>query len=321
MNEPPGIQKCPRLLTVTWSGDLAHFRLLRESLRQSALVDCPHEVIVQQEDLALFEPFRADGVLLRSTAEVLPEKIEHRRRQARRHQLRWGRRGTKLAGSVARRCRWPRWPRYTGWHTQQLCKLMAASSAGAETVVVLDSDVVVTRHARTADFLPTHPGTIRCIQDWQPADAVSRKAAHWQATAHRLLRLPEPRGARRDVYYDTPFVFDAAALQALLAWLEQQYRQPWWRTLIASPPRQWSEFGLYRAWLRYRHEVPVEWLDRSLSGYVYDASDVARLEQQVRALIDGQQCHYVTIHSQSNGRGDWGPENYAEALRSVLSGR
>lgn len=310
----------PLLLTVTWSADRPHFALLRESLKRSALADCPHLVIVQDEDLPLFETFRQPGVTLRSSADVLPALVERRRFRARRQQARWGRRATTVAGSLARRFGWPRWVRYTGWHTQQLCKLAAAGGSDAGTVVALDSDLIVTPHARVEDFLPSQSGRVICYEDWQPEQTLSRKVRHWQATARRLLALPPPQGGSRDVYYDTPFILDVPALQSLLDWLEQHHGRPWWETLIDCPPRQWSEFGLYRAWLRHRFQGEVEWIDRSRAGYLYDAGDVEQLARQLRELVDTRRCHYVTIHSQSNGRQDWHPDDYADQVRAVLTG-
>ncbi|MEX1198206.1 MAG: DUF6492 family protein [Pseudohongiellaceae bacterium] len=320
MTEPARMASLPLLLTVTWSGDRAHFALLRESLKRSALADCPHLVIVHDEDLPLFKAFREPGLTLCSSAAVLPALVERRRFCARRQQERWGRRATTVAGSLARRFGWPRWVRYTGWHTQQLCKLAAVAGSDARTVVAMDSDLIVTPHARVEDFLPARPDHILCYEDWQPAEALSRKVEHWQTTACRLLDLPLPEGDKRDVYYDTPFVFDVQALQSLLGWLDERYGRPWWETLIDCPPRQWSEFGLYRAWLRHRFQGQVEWTDRSRAGYLYDASDADQLARELRELVEARRCHYVTIHSQSNGRHDWHPDDYADQVRALLSG-
>lgn len=308
------------LLTVTWSGDLEHFALLRESLMRSALADCPHIVIVQTEDLSLFQQFSAPGLVLRPTAEVLPKDVETRRRQARRQQSRWGRRGTILAGSLARRMGWPQWPRYTGWHTQQLCKLGAAAGCDTRTVVVLDSDVIVTPHARIEDFISPQSEPVYCLQQWQNAEQASRKVRHWQRSTNKLLQLPEQNEERVDAYYDTPFIFDTGALRAMLAWLESHYRQPWWQSLLDCPPRQWSEFDLYRHWLRHYYPGEVTWRGTEFIGYLYDASNPENLAAEFRNLVRDQRCHYVTIHSQSSGRQNWGPKDYADTVLDLLIG-
>jgi len=314
----------PTLLTVTWSGDLSHFAMLRESLSRSALADCPHLVIVQSEDLPLFNQFRAPGLTLQASAEVLPAKVEARRLDARHQQRRWGRRGTILAGSLARHVGWPRWARYTGWHTQQLCKLAAAASSSTQTIVAMDSDLIVTPHAHISDFVavPSELGqgqAVRCFEHWQSKEQLSRKVQHWQQSAHRLLQLPAHNEGNADAYYDTPFIFDRDAVRAMLAWLELRYQQPWWQSLIDCPPRQWSEFGLYRAWLRHHYPGNVQWQSIDSIGYLYDASNIERLSAEFRELVSGQRCHYVTIHSQSSGRHNWRPENYAETVLALLA--
>lgn len=309
----------PILLTVTWSGDLDHFAMLRNSLARSALADCQHVVIVQSEDLPLFQPFCAPGVVLRPTADVLPVEVEERRRDARRQQARWRRRGTILAGSLSRSAGWPEWPRYTGWHTQQLCKFAFAAGSEARTVVVMDSDLIVTPHARIADFLSPQPEVPCCFEHWRDTEHLSRKVQHWQQSANRLLQLPPQNATLFDVYYDTPFILDRDALRALLDWLESRYQKPWWQSLVDCPPRRWSEFGLYRAWLRHWYSGEVVWRGTDFIAYLYDASDPKRLAAEFREMVHERHSHYVTIHSQSSGRKRWEPKDYADSVLDLLS--
>jgi len=156
-----------KLLTVTWSGDRAHFELLRYSLDLSGLSRLPHEVIVQDEDIDPFRDHDRPPLQLRSSADILPPSVERHRRRAHRRQGRFGRRLTTLAGSLARRLNWPRWVRYTGWHTQQLCKLFAAAQSDENAVVVMDSDLVVSPMAACDDFQGERG--IVCYQRWVAA--------------------------------------------------------------------------------------------------------------------------------------------------------
>lgn len=306
-----------KLLTVTCAEDREHFDLLSHSLSQSALAGLPHEVVVQEEDRPVFARYGEASPGFRSSRDVLPESVEARRREARRWQARFGRRGTTMAGSLARALGWPRWVRYTGWHTQQLCKLAVAAASDEDTVVVLDSDVVVTPHASREDFLH-RGGAAVCYQNWLEPEQLSRKVLHWQHTAHRLLDMDWSENGPFDCYYDTPFVFHAPAVRAMLSWLEERHQRPWWETLLAQPPRRWSEFGLYRAFLRHHYDHPVDWRETGHIGYIYDASNTDRLLMEFRRLLHEQQCHYITIHSQSHGRHSWGPEDYGERLREEL---
>src|SRR5688572_6173638 len=229
------------LLTVTWGRDKTHFSLLRESLLRSCFAQVPHHVIVQHEDLELFQEF--SGITLHSSADILPPEVEQRRREACIWQARLGRRGTVIGGSLARYLGWPRWVRYTGWHTQQLSKLAFVAQSQVDTVVILDSDVMVTPHADITDFVPRDGAATQaavCYQNFQPLTRLKGKVGHWQQTAHRLFGTPFPSSDRYDAYYDTPFVMHAPSLRAMCTWLEQRYSQPWWSTLLQQPPRRWS---------------------------------------------------------------------------------
>lgn len=303
-------------LTVTWAADRTHFSLLHHSLQLSALNSVPHHVVVQHEDLELFRHFADDRTRFYSSQDILPADVEKHRNNARFWQRRLGRSATRIAGSLARHINWPDWVRYTGWHTQQLTKLAFVASSEVDTVVVMDSDVIATPHARAADFL--NPGQIVCYRDERPGDSLRGKVLHWQQTACRLLADPFAAGATFDGYYDTPFVMHAPTVRALLAWLEQRYGQPWWLTLVQQSPRQWSEFGIYKQFLRHHQQQPVDWRGADIMGYLFDAQDITHLARRFADLIEQQQSHCITIHSQSSGRQLWTADAYVDAIRREL---
>lgn len=303
-------------LTVTWSADRSHFSLLHHSLGLSGLAVIPHHVVVQHEDLALFGGFADARTRLHSSAEILPDEVEIRRNIARRWQRRLGRGATRLAGSASRHVGWPQWVRYTGWHTQQLTKLAFVAASEVDTVVVMDSDLIVTPHASTEDFL--RPGHIVCYRDERPAARLRGKVLHWQQTACRLFGDPFVAGASFDGYYDTPFVLHAPAVRAMIAWLEQRYAQPWWLTLAQQPPRRWSEFGIYKHFLRHHQAQPVDWRSADIMGYLFDARDITHLTQSFADLVRRQKSHCITIHSQSSGRQLWTADTYGDAIRAEL---
>lgn len=305
-----------RLLTVTWSADLPHFELLRHSLALSRLAELPHDVIVQTEDLPLFERFAGGTVNLRASRDVLPDAVERMRLVARRRQEKFGRRLTTRLGSVSRLAGRPAWVRYTGWHTQQLCKLIAAAEPDATTTVILDSDVVVTRHASPADF-DSADGLV-CFADWQPASGLNRKIRRWQTSAHRLLDRTLGGDDSPDCQFDTPFVMHGHVVRALMQWLERRYQRPWWQSLLSLPPRGWSEFCIYKTYLRLLSGEAVDWQDTGKLGYLVDASDPARLLADLRRLAEEAGRHYVTVQSQSAGRQLWDASSYTGLIRGWL---
>ncbi|MEX2260140.1 MAG: DUF6492 family protein [Woeseia sp.] len=302
---------------MTWSEDLPHFALLRDSLAMSRLAHIPHDVVVQSEDLPRFEAFRGGTVVLQGSDSVLPPPVESRRRVARRWQARAGRHGTRLLGSVSRRTGWPRWVRYTGWHTQQLSKLAAVAASESDTVVIMDSDVVVTPRAHPEDFAPA--GAIPCFSEWQPESALLGKVRTWQHTAHRLFDRQIPLDAQVDCYFDTPFVFHVPAVRELLDFLERRYDKCWWEVLLALPPRGWSEFCIYKTYLKHVAMHEVDRRDTALFGYLFDASNPARLADDFKELADRGNCHYITIHSQSAGRRLWSAQGSTDCIRDCLA--
>jgi hypothetical protein len=308
------------LLTPTWSGDKVHFELMRASVERSALRTIPHYVVVQTEDIDLFRAHAGPAVTLIPTVDVLPGDIEERRRQARRLHARLGRSGARILGSAARYVGWPRWVNYTGWHVQQITKLALAASREIDNVVCMDSDVVVTRHARADDFL--HPTRIVCLEHWTPSARVTGKVANWNRQAHALFGRPYSADAAVDTYFDTPFVFHAPTVRTMLAWLERRYGRAWWDVLLAQPPRRWSEFGTYRMFLRsFPPDQGVDWRPDRQIRYLFDASDPQAVRDRFAQLLHDPESHYVTIHSQSSGRQLWGAAEYTPMILPLLDER
>lgn len=307
------------VLTPTWAGDLEHFRLLRASLARSPLGALKHHVVVQTEDLPLFEAFAQEpNLVLRSTAEVLPPQVERRRVRAAAISARAGRHLTRISGSLRRATGWPNWPAHTGWHTQQLCKLAVASETPCATTIVLDSDVVVTPAARLEDFRT--PEAVVCFAQWQPLQTVKGKVRKWiDNAAHLVGEAPLTESQPVNIYFDTPFVFDRDVLRAMLNHLEQQSGHHWWEQLLRQPPRRWSEFGLYKQFLNHWTQRPVDWRPTEQMQYLFDTRDADAVVKRVTELFARPDTHYITIHSQSSGKHDWDARSYTDQLLRWLA--
>jgi hypothetical protein len=310
----------PRIvfITPTWAGDLEHFRVMRSSLEHSPLARFQHYVVVQHEDLGMFEEFRdRPGLTLLSTRDVLPALVERRRVRARRISDRFGRDFTRICGSIKRVFGWPLWPSYTGWHTQQLCKLKLASELECDIAVVLDSDLVITSSASSGDFFGD--SGVVCFADWRRRSELDGKVRNWVLETERLV------GADHDsdpvnAYFDTPFVFDSRLLCSALTGLETKTRKSWWSALLNLPPRRWSEFGFYKAFLVHKApEGTIDWREPTFFRYVYDTSEPQKVIDTVGEMIADPQIHYVTIHSQASGRESWDPQDYLKPLLSLLN--
>ena len=297
-------------LTVTYSGDIEHFALLRCSLQQSNLSHIRHHVVVQDEDLPKFQQFSGD-VALYSSADILPKQVESMRRIALQRRAQVGRRATKLLGSLSREIGWPRWVRYTGWHTQQIIKLAFTAACETRNVVVLDSDVLLTPFAREQDFVSNH-GVV-CYQDWRDTKELRGKVKRWRETAFRLFDQPLERQEQYDAYYDTPFVLHSPSVKDLCDWLQEKYQSPWWAVLMNLPPRRWSEFGIYKQFLRQFGVYPVQWRSPEHFVCIYDAADARVVVDKFDYFLNQKNAHSITIHSQNSGRGR--ASRYQKAVR------
>ncbi len=314
------------MVTPTWAGDRLAADLLRRSIERSSLAGVRHLLVVQTEDSDYFSGSPGHGLEVVTTAALLPPRLEAVRVRAAALQARCGRRLTRLLGSLQGRSGWPNWPGHTGWHVQQVSKLMAVLEAETEVVVSIDSDVIVTPAARTGDFLG-ETDRIRCYSVLAPAGEASSRVRHWNAQAARLFdrRIEALHGTTAagavlvETGFDTPFIFRRSVVRALCDWLQDRYQSPWWEVLLRQPARHWSEFATYRAFLRavYR-DRPVQWRRPADQRYLFDASDPDHLARQVAGYLADPAVHFITIHSQSSGRRLWSPEDYIPVLRDVL---
>jgi len=304
-------------ITPTWAGDIDHFRVMRASFETSPLGAYPHYAIVQTEDLPLFDEFReSPGLTLLTTQDVLPEDVERRRVRARALSDRFGRNFTRICGSLKRTFSWPKWPSYTGWHTQQLCKLKLATELDCETVVVVDSDVLITRHASASDFL-CNSGTV-CFASWKPRAQLRGKVRKWIEESEKLVGATSEADPF-NVYFDTPFVFSRTLLKMALEDLESRSGSSWHAAMLSRPPRRWSEFGFYKAFLTHRAcKEDVEWREPSFFRYLYDTSDPRKVVEVAKEAMSDPEVHYLTIHSQASGKKDWDPKSYLDPLASMI---
>jgi hypothetical protein len=126
------------MLTLSYSGDIQRFSLLRRSVRMFA-PGFPHVAVVNSEDVGLFaDRFRDEPDLeLVATRDVLPASVERRRRTS---GPKWLARG------------WLRRRTIKGWHAQQLAKIFALASSRHDAAVFVDSDVFVCQPLSGDDF-------------------------------------------------------------------------------------------------------------------------------------------------------------------------
>ena len=308
------------LVTCSYAADLKQFSLLRESILKSKLKDINHTITVESEDFSLFNALNDSKVTLQRSQSLLPIEVESARVNAKKNSIRYGKRLSRIAGSISRQFKGSQWPQYTGWHTQQISKLFMAANSTIDNVIVLDSDVIVFPSASPESLIsPNDSSRITCFSDRVPqATITDEKVKKWNQQA--AILFGQENGVIQESYFDTPFIFHAPTVRKMFEWLEDQYQKPWWQVLLEQPARRWSEFAIYRTYLRQiEKNENILWKKNIHSHYIFDTHDINQVTQQVAQLIKKSDIHFLTLHSQASGKAKWDTSDCIESLRPILN--
>lgn len=276
--------------TPTCRRDLAHFRLLRSSIRRFA-PDMPHVAAVQTEDLPAFAEFADEPNLrLLPTAELLPADIERERRKRAGRPMRINR----LERSLQKRFGWFPRASHDGWHCQQLAKFQAAMDPAFDGIILLDSDALLTQPYDARQF-EGPAGTVPVYASWQAGVAPD----HWMRAAHQLLELPLPQGGRW-WYVAQPSLFARVHVSALCQRLASRFGKPWQNVLLDQRPGDLSEFTLYGVYGQFvaAPESVCFGAGDQHTRWVFTAEDRARLDALLDACFaPGSPLRFMVIQS------------------------
>ncbi len=202
-----------------------------------------------------------------------------------------------LLGNVRFRQQWwyPGIGRVSGWVTQQLVKLTASELTAAETLLFIDSDVLLIRPFALARLL-TADGATRLHR--QPMPSIPAEHQHWHRTAHRLLGIPE-RNAPMFNYIGNLIAWRRATLLELRRRIEHVNGEPWHRAIARAGTV--SEYMLYGVF------VSEALADAHSPAHAHDcqprvlAHSVWRPDQwrSAAALAAGIEPQHVALHLQS----------------------
>jgi Family of unknown function (DUF6492) len=215
------------ILTLSYSGDLQRFSLLRRSLATFA-PGIPHVTIVNTEDLGRFaarfggEP----GLELLATRDVLPASIERRRRRSGRRRLTRG---------------WLRRRTIKGWYAQQLAKIFALASCRYEAAVFVDSDVFVCQPL-SSDYFYVN-GSLKLFRQ----RAANAEQLDYDVATHDILGNPLHTVTELYDYIFSPCCFRRSSAVSLLAELDRRgltRRDRWIRRFLReSRPSEYNLLG------------------------------------------------------------------------------
>ncbi len=178
--------QCPRVVFITpsYEGDFERCRLLCDSMDRMARQPIEHLLLVADHDVAQFRALEGPHRRMIADGELLPDwLIAVRPPLGRKPAWRW----------ITRALTRPIWP-MSGWHVQQLRKLLVARLTSADVLVMADSDSVFVRPFGPELFMDAQ----QRVRLYAAPDGIGNNQAKWSdhqawtRSAAALLDLPEP---------------------------------------------------------------------------------------------------------------------------------
>ena len=241
MTAPTDRKRDVVLFTKTYLPDLERVLTLLRSLRYVEN-QIPHVVVVDDDHLDAMSPaLKEFAVDLVPTSALVPASMK----RAASVSARLGKISVRAPaiGAVARRTYGSLVGYVDGWWAQQAVKIAAGAAYPGSALVNADSDLVFLE-TPCRDWFVRENGIARLFE----RDAVSLKDIEWKLRAHRVLDLD--RFADAPTSYTTmPQVIDARVAVGLIEFLEERYRLPWWRTMLARHATEYELYGSFAAHL------------------------------------------------------------------------
>ncbi|MGL4637942.1 MAG: DUF6492 family protein [Beijerinckiaceae bacterium] len=171
------------IITPSYEGDLERCKLLCESMDAMAQGSWHHYLLVADHDEHLFHELANEKRSIILDSQLLPSWLRPVRQPFdKRKRWRWI--STGLRNQV--------WP-MTGWHVQQLRKMLVARHISEPVLVMADSDSFFVRAFGVQAFLEKDTVRLqRTKAEIREDDAGLEKHVLWTRSAHTLLGLPEP---------------------------------------------------------------------------------------------------------------------------------
>jgi Family of unknown function (DUF6492) len=219
------------LVTPSYRNDIERFALLCESIDAHVSNYERHYVIVNKDDLALFQTFCKGRRVVLASDRFLPD---------------WLRLAPFLRLNNGRRIWWSfRAGAVHGWHTQQILKISAASQLPEQRYCFADSDNVFFRPFD----LGSYAGGARTPLYIDPAAIEADAPLHgaWTRNCDRLLgQLPSVFPA--DDFIGNQIVWDQTAVRAMTRAIEKTTGASWQEALCKT--KAFSEYLLYGHFVR-----------------------------------------------------------------------
>lgn len=213
------------VLTPSYAGDLELCRDLHESVLENTDSSVVHYVVLPARDIPLFSSLRGPRTVLWPQSELLPDRFV-----------------SLPIANIHVNCRHPL-PPVRGWIIQQIVKIAAASRIEADSVLVVDSDIVFVRPITAAVF--RQRGSVRFYRKEEVIDAHMPRHVVWHNVARGLLGLP-PADPPYPDYVSSLTAWDPRHVAAMQRRIEEIGKEPWTDILAAQlHVSEWTLYGTF----------------------------------------------------------------------------
>jgi hypothetical protein len=211
------------ILTKTYAPDLELFEDLHASIAKFTDDEVIHRVVVDDADKGLFERFRSDRCQILGVRETIPKTF------------------VKVpTKNLMINLRHP-WPPVRGWILQQLVKLSMAERSDADIVLLMDSDVVLTKPVDASLFQTDDKLNFSRIEG--AVHEGMRRHILWHEAAREMLGLSNDVSPPLNDYVDAFNIWSPDIVRALCSRISEKSGKAWQTAFAAN--LHVSEFILY----------------------------------------------------------------------------
>jgi Family of unknown function (DUF6492) len=286
------------IITPSYAGDHERCLLLCHSLDRMATSDFKHYILVADHDRALFAPLEGPRRHVIPDSSILPKWLKSVVRPFSGDRRIW------LSAMP------PVWP-MSGWHIQQLRKMLIARHIEEEVMVMADSDSVFVRSFGMDAFV--RDGLVRFYARHHAITHDPSYQDHriWVSQAASVLGLQEPALPATD-YINNLVSWRRDHALAMLAHIEQSSGRDLSATLGRS--RTFSEYQIYGAYVDGLAGGSGHFADPEPLSLTYWSGD-ALTAGSLRTFVDKLSPQQIAICVQSF------TGTSTDLLRSYLAGR
>jgi hypothetical protein len=270
------------IITPSYAADHRRCVLLCDSLDTMATCEFQHYILVADHDLAAFAPLNGPRRTVVPDSQLLPSWLKAYKRPFSNGRMIWA----SIKPTV--------WP-MSGWHVQQLRKMLIARHIDEDVLVMADSDSVFVRPFGADSFL--RDGRLRLYVNEGGISLAPdhAKHRHWSSHAATILGLPAPAFPARD-YINNLVSWRRDHALAMLDRIESHSGRELTASLGRS--RTYSEYQVYGTYVDCIAERKGHFADAEPLSLTYWQGD-ALTELSLRNFMDKLSPRQIAVCVQS----------------------